>query len=405
MSASYKYTVVNSQGKRLQGVLTADNKNEAREELILQDYVVLELEETDDPVFRRQLFSFGVPAQELVFMTRQLSALLRAGVPILQAIKVCESQSQSHRLRIVLAEVQEDIRRGLSLSQALRKHSQVFDEVMLALIGAGEKGGALDQVLIRVSKMIQYELEVKKQIKSALRYPMVVLGFLVGAFFIILTYVMPRIIDLFASSNVELPWPTRACITMNTALHDYPLLIAIGLVVPVTALYLWIKTPAGKYFKDGLLLNIPYLGDLLLKGTLSRFAYIFSILSHSGVAMLTSMDILADVVQNMRIERALNLAKSRIEEGETMSVALQDSPYFNDLIISMISVGEQTGSLEEMMEEISSFYEEELKYSISKFTDVLPVFITVGMAIMVGFFVAAVFLPMFDMARLAGGMN
>ncbi len=355
-------------------------------------------------VAQKEFFS-KVKNRDIIIFTRQLSVLLKSGLPILEALGICSRQSLSHNLANIINGLQIEIKNGKSLSQALSQHPTVFNNIYCSLVKAGEETGALDAILNQLSQMIAYEEEVKKELKSALRYPTAVLFFLIGAFFIILTFVIPKMSNHFSKAGVELPLPTRICISLNNLISNHWFVFTLTAAL-LLALFIWFKrTPKGRYVYDKTILKIPYFGELITQSTMYRFSYIYSILSRSGISVLKSMDILSEVVGNTAVARDFIEIKNGVEEGVSVSSMIKQSPCFTEMMGSMIAVGERTGDMDKLLAEAADFYNVEMKYAIKRLTDVLPVVLTVIMAIMVGFFVLAIYLPLFEMSKVAGGMK
>ena len=403
---AFKYTAINSLGKTVKGVQESASKAELKIFLEKKELIPLEIftAESDPGARKRKMFS-SVSFNDLTVFTRQLSVLLKSGLPMMQGLGICAHQSTNPEFKKIILNMQDQISNGQALSQAIASYPSIFNRVYISLVRAGEESGALDQVLTRLAEMITYEQEVKKDIKGALRYPMAVLLFLISAFFIIVTYVIPKLAVNFNKAGVELPLPTRICMGLHKAIQNH-WFMAIMLLTGVIMGVIWFKNTArGSYLIDNLLIKTPYIGTLVTHSIMYRFAYIYRMLTQSGITVIKSMDILADVVGNAAVAKDFIDIKLGVEEGEPVSSLIQKSEHFTDMMGSIIAVGEKTGDMETLLNEASQYYYREMKYSLSKLTDILPVFLTIAMAIMVGFFVLAIYLPLFDISKVAGGMK
>ena len=403
---AFKYTAINSLGKTVKGVQESASKAELKIFLEKKELIPLEIftAESDPGARKRKMFS-SVSFNDLTVFTRQLSVLLKSGLPMMQGLGICAHQSTNPEFKKIILNMQDQISNGQALSQAIASYPSIFNRVYISLVRAGEESGALDQVLTRLAEMITYEQEVKKDIKGALRYPMAVLLFLISAFFIIVTYVIPKLAVNFNKAGVELPLPTRICMGLHKAIQNH-WFMAIILMTFVIMGFIWFKNTArGSYLIDNLLIKTPYIGTLVTHSIMYRFAYIYRMLTQSGITVIKSMDILADVVGNAAVAKDFIDIKLGVEEGEPVSSLIQKSEHFTDMMGSIIAVGEKTGDMETLLNEASQYYYREMKYSLSKLTDILPVFLTIAMAIMVGFFVLAIYLPLFDISKVAGGMK
>lgn len=403
---AFKYTAINALGKTVKGVQESSSKADLKVMLEARQLIPLEIFTAEaDPSKMRKGFFSAVPSNELTVFTRQMSVLLKSGLPMMEALGICGHQTSNVELKKVILNMQDQISNGQSLSQALALYPGVFNSVYISLVRAGEESGALDQVLTRLAEMITYEEEVKKDIKGALRYPIAVLIFLISAFFIIVTYVIPKLAANFNKAGVELPLPTRICIGIHHVIQNHWFLAIILLTALVISFIAFKNSAKGRYIIDHLLIKTPYVGNLVTQSIMYRFAYIYRMLTKSGITVVKSMDILADVVGNSAVAKDFVDIKLGVEEGEPVSNLIQKSDHFTDLMGSIIAVGEKTGDMETLLDEASQYYYKEMKYSLSKLTDILPVFLTIAMAVMVGFFVLSIYLPLFDISKVAGGMK
>ena len=404
--SSYRYEAIDDQGKTVTGVLEAQSLDQANDNLNSRGLVPLSISadvgSADSGWSARLSRAFNkVHPEELILFTKQLSTMLRAGIPALRVVDILESQTESPRLKEVCKRISEDIRAGSNLHRALARHSDVFSSLYSSMVLAGETSGALPQILQRLIYIITHEYKVKTEVRSVLQYPVIVLVALVSAFVALIMFVIPKFASVYRQAKIELPLPTRMCLALSRALNEnWPFLLA-GLVALVAGLCLTVRTKRGRYWWDRLKLSIPLVGPLLVKAALSRFASIFSILQASGIGILDAIKILSGTIGNVAIGRELEGVQTRLEQGHGIARPLMAAKYFTPMVINMVAVGEEAGNLDEMLREISDHYDAEVEYATRKLTTGMGPVLIVLMASLVGFFALAVYMPMWDLAKIA----
>ena len=342
-----------------------------------------------------------VKTPELILFTKQFKTLIRSGVPMLTILQVLEDQTEHKRLKSILGRIHQDIREGASLYDAFRRHPSVFSPLYCSMLRAGESSGALPEILDRLVYVIEHEHKVKSDIKSAMTYPIIVISFLTVAFFVLLVGVIPRFVTVFKTAGLTLPLPTRICIGLYEMLTQYWYVLAAVVAIAGIALFLYNRTDRGRLMRDTLLLQLPLAGKLLQKSALSRFASIFSILQASGVDILDAMDILSGTIGNQAIARQLEGIKDRLREGRGISGPLRQTKYFTPMVVNMVAVGEESGNLDTLLRDVAGHYDTEVEYATKKLADALAPILTVSLAVVVGFFALAIFLPMWDLTLKA----
>ena len=318
----------------------------------------------------------------------------------MQILQILQQQTENIKLKKILGKMQKDVNEGLSLHEAFKKHPKVFSVLYCSMVEAGEASGALPEILDRLTYIIEHEYKVKSDIKSALQYPIIVVSFLVIAFIVLLTFVIPKFVSIFSSAGLKLPLPTKICMALYEFMSNYWLLIIGSIFIFATLLVLSLRTKQGQFIKDSLLLKVPIVGQLLLKAAISRFASIFAILHSSGVDILDSMDILSGTIGNAAVSHEVEGIKNRLEEGRGIAGPLMAAKYFTPMVINMVAIGEETGNLQEMLQEAASHYDTEVEYSMRKMSEAIGPMLTVGLAAVIGFFALAIFLPMWDLTTM-----
>jgi len=341
-----------------------------------------------------------IKAPELIIFTKQFKTMLRSGVPMVKLLEVLQVQTENLNLRNIVGAMLKNIKEGASLYEAFKRHPKAFSPLYCSMIRAGEVSGALPNVLERLIYIMEHEDKIKSDVKSALQYPIIVLVFLFVAFFILLTFVIPKFIGIFTRAGIAIPLPTQICLYMYNFFVNYWVLI-VGAVATTLALAgYYLKTDQGKYLRDSLMMRIPVIGPLFIKAAMTRFASIFSILHSSGVAILDAMKILSGTIGNYAIAREFDRINERLEEGRGIAGPLKSARYFSPLVINMVAIGEESGRLEEMLHEISEHYDSEMEYSMKKLSETIGPILTIGLAAVIGFFALAIFLPMWDLTKM-----
>ncbi|OQX64270.1 MAG: general secretion pathway protein GspF [Desulfococcus sp. 4484_241] len=401
----FTYSALTESGSRISGELEAETAEAAANSLAGRGYIPLEVKRDGGSrplAFWDNIQNLISPvgSREIILFTKQLRTMLIAGVPIINILETLEAQTENRQLRNIIIEIGSDIKEGSSLYDAFRKHPSVFSNLYCSMIRAGESSGALVDVVSRLIYITEHEAKVKSDIRAAMFYPAIVVCFLAVAFFVLLMYVIPKFVSIFQRAGIVLPMPTRVCLFMYKAIStSWPYLL-VGIAVGGFLLLRYLKTEQGRLVRDSVLMRIPLIGELVVKGAMSRFASIFSILQHSGVPVLESLSILADALGNAVFARQIGSISEDVREGRGLSDALRNAKHFPPMVISMIAIGEESGNLEEMMAEIAVHYDAEVEYTTKRLSDSLGPFLTVALAIVVGFFALAIFLPMWDLTKM-----
>lgn len=402
----YLFKAINEDGKSISGEIQADSIQMALDLLARQGNIPESVKEKTSQaewwgIFRSiQHFDQRISTPELILYTKQFKTLLQAGVSILQIFQILEAQTDNKYLKIITVKMLDDIKEGTSLFKAFSAQKPAFSHLYCSMIKAGEESGSLPKILERLIYIIEHEEKVKNDIKSALRYPAIVLTFLGVAFLVLLTFVVPKFVGIFEKAGIELPMPTKVCMFLYTFLNQYWLYIIIFLSASLLGLFQFIKTEKGGFIKAKLMLKLPILGPVFVKSAMSRFSSIFSILQSSGITVLESLKILGDTINNAAISHELEQIKSLLEEGRGISKPLAQARYFTPMVVNMVAVGEESGNLDDMLQEISIHYDSEVEYATKGMSEAIGPLLIVGLAVVVGFFALAIFLPMWDLTKM-----
>ncbi|MFC1838884.1 type II secretion system F family protein [Thermodesulfobacteriota bacterium] len=402
----YFYKAINELGDTVSGTLESESKEKATE--LISDYgfipsfVVEESKRSGgfDLDAVKEKFT-RIKFQELILFTKQFRTMIRSGVPIINLLQVLENQTENIKLKRTISKISLDVRAGSSLYESISKYPNIFSGLYCNMIRAGEMSGVLAEVMDKLIYVLEHENKIKSDIRSALQYPFTVLIFLGVAFFILLTFAVPRFVSIFLKAGIELPLPTRVCMILYQFLTSYWYVI-IGLTVAIIlSLYFYIRTERGLYHKDTLILRFPVMGSLFVKAAMSRFASIFAILYDSGIPILESINILSTTIGNSAISYEFGKIREGVKGGRGIAVPLKSARFFPPMVVDMVAIGESAGRLSEMLRDISSHYDEEVDYAVKRLSDSIAPVLTVGLAVIVGFFALAIFLPMWDLSKLA----
>jgi type IV pilus assembly protein PilC len=403
---TFNYKAFNASGAAVSGVVEAESQQMAADMLFAQGYVPSSVKEkvidTGSGLWARLLrMTQKVPAKDLIIFTKQFRSMMHAGVPLMRLLQVLEAQTQNAALKRAIGDIAESVKEGSTLYTAMERNGHIFSPLYYNLVKAGEVSGSVPEVLSRLVYIIEHEAKIKSDIKSALQYPMMVLIALVGAFFILLTFVIPKFATMFGRAGLELPVPTQIALTLSKFINDYWYLGLGSLIALVVGLRYFLKTEQGQYIKDALLLKLPLVGPLFVKAIMSRFASIFAILQSSGVPIMVSMKVLTGAIGNQAVAVEFGKVRDQMHEGRGISVPLSQAKYFTPMVIDMIAIGEESGNLEEMLQQVAVHYDDEVAYSVKGMSDAIGPILIVGLAAVVGFFAMAIFMPMWDMTKLA----
>jgi type IV pilus assembly protein PilC len=344
-----------------------------------------------------------VTVKDLGVFTRQFSTMINAGLPLVQCLDILSSQLEKDYFKRVVSEVMVDVEGGATLGEALGKHPKVFSRLYVNMVEAGEAGGILDVILNRLARYLEKADALQRKVKSAMTYPTVVCVVALGATVFMLMFIIPTFAKMFTDFGGELPLPTKVVMGLSEFLRSYWYMLAGGLVAAVIAFKRFYATNVGKLRVDSLLLKIPVLGVVVRKSSVARFTRTLGTLISSGVPILNGLEITARTAGNKVVELAVLETKESISQGNTISEPLRKSGVFPPMVTQMIGVGEQTGALDEMLEKIANFYDDEVDTAVDSLTSVIEPVMIVVMGVIVGGMLVAMYLPMFKLISVVSG--
>ena len=392
---AFTYTARALNGDLRTATIDAPSRDEVVAQLRRQRLNVVKIDEAAQA--NKKKAGGKIKMRDIVIFTRQFSTMINAGLPLVQALDILAKQSENKALKDVTRAVVFDVESGHTVADALKKHPKAFTDLYVNMVAAGEAGGILDTILMRLATFMEKNDALVRKVKGAMIYPGVITGVAASAIVILLVFVIPTFEKMFASVGMALPLPTRVVIGASRFLQGYwwaVIAAVVGLVFSVKKYY---GTPDGKLSIDRMLLKMPVLGDVLRKSAVSRFTRTLGTLIGSGVSILDGLEITAKTAGNRVIQDAIMESRTSIAGGETISAPLQKSQVFPPMVISMIAVGEQTGGLDEMLSKIADFYDEEVDAAVGGLLALMEPIMIVFLGVVVGGMVVAMYLPIFDM--------
>jgi len=344
------------------------------------------------------LFKKKIKTKDVMLFTRQFSTMINAGLPLVQCLEILLSQQSNPTFKKTLSVIKQDVESGSTFADALKKHPGVFDDLYVNLVVAGEMGGVLDIILNRLAQYMEKTEALKAKVKSALTYPVVVLLVAVGVIALMMIFVIPTFQDMFKQFGSALPAPTQFVVNMSKFFRHYTMHM-VGVIILIALAFKWVKsTEKGKTIIDKIALNLPIFGVLLRKVAVAKFTRTLSTMISSGVPIIDGLEITSKTSGNKIVEDAIQSVKKSISEGKTMAEPLQNSGVFPGMVVQMVSVGEATGALDQMLSKIADFYDEEVDTAVSSLTSMLEPLLMVFLGGVIGGVVIAMYMPIFQMA-------
>src|SRR5829696_1780500 len=398
----YAYRALDKQGEIVQDKLEGSGEMAVAHELRQQGLLVIDVKEQS--VAQKDILApfKGIRLADLVVFSRQLATMINAGLPIVRALYILSEQTENPKLNDVVVAVRKDVEAGLSLSESLEKHPKAFSRLYVEMVKAGEIGGILDGVLLRLADQLERDQDLRRKIRSALTYPIVVLILAILAASFMLIFIVPVFAQMFQDLGGTLPLPTRICMLLSNILTSFwGILVYAGMALAVVLFLRWKKTEQGRKVWGRAVLRIPAkIGDVVKKATLARFARTLATLSAAGVPILQSIEITATSSGNWVVENALLKSRDAIREGIPIYKPLETEPVFPPMVTRMIAVGEETGDIDGMLTKIAEFYESEVDAAVKALTSIIEPIMIVVVGGIVGAIVISMYLPMFEIFKL-----
>lgn len=400
--ARFRYVGRTYSGKK-SGVLNAPSRNAALQELKGKGIRIIEFEEVEESIWSKDIvIGNAIKLQDYVIFLRQFATLIRAGVTIIDSIKILTEQTESKMLKKTLQAMEQDLREGISLSSSAKKHERIFTPMFVNLVEAGELGGNMEETLERLATHFEKQHYTQQKIKSALSYPLVVGLIALVAVIFLLTSVVPTFVDLFDSFGSELPPLTKFVLSASDFMQSFWWLVILLFIGIGFGLYFLKSNPVTKYYMDYILFKLPIFGKLLRKSAIARMTRTLSSLFSSSVPIFQSLTIVQKVTNNEVISKVLEESKQALERGESLTEPMKDHWVFPPLVTQMMAIGENTGSLDEMLSKVADFYEKEVDTATDQLKSIIEPLMIVVLAGIVGLIVASILIPMFEVFNHVG---
>jgi type IV pilus assembly protein PilC len=395
---NYRYVAFDQEGRRVEGQIDVIDEAAAEEVLWGQGFTVAKLAPARKQLTLYTAFPtfFGVKRADLIVFSQQLATLLASGIAILPALQMLSKQTAKRALRETLQEVVLSLEQGQSLSTALAAHPLAFPDIYTRTVTIGERTGNLEEVLRQLAGYLQREQTLMRKLRDALTYPVFVVMVAIGVVILMLTTALPPMVSLFESFATELPLPTRILIASSNFATSYGVYVLFGGLIVAVGSFLWLRQPAGRRVRDAVLLRVPLIGQVILQGQLARFARTASVLVRAGLPLSEVMELVVHTTTNVIVAETLDRARVALLSGRGLSDPLSAEKLFPSLLSQMVRVGEETGTLEENLETLASFYEEEVERRSQLLVSLAEPALTIFIAGMVGFIAVAMVMPMYS---------
>lgn len=400
-TVTFKYSVRDKAGKIVSGKLEGESRDAVAAKLRQMGYIVLDLNEDRLAKLTKIQFGTTIKPKEITIFARQFATMINAGLSLTKCLSILAGQAESKEMREVILQVGRDVEAGQSLSEAMAKHPKPFPPIFINMVRAGETGGVLDEVLLRVADQFEADASLKATIKSAMTYPIAMGSLVLIVLVAMMIFVVPTFQKMFSDMGGELPLPTRILVSISDGVRSWPGLIV--LVVGISGYVgfkLWVGTESGRFIWDGMKLRMPIIGGMVQKMALARFTRTFGTLVSAGVPILSALEIVAETAGNEVVARAVKKVRSAIKEGETIAKPLSESPVFPSMLVQMIAVGEETGALDAMLSKVADFYDEEVSTAVDGLTSLIEPLMMATLGVVVGGIVIALYMPMFQVITL-----
>lgn len=399
--ATFAYTVRDKAGRVAKGKLEGESKEAVQSKLTQMGYIILELDQQGGIAALNSItFGTGVKPKDVSIFSRQFSTMINAGLSLTKCLTILGGQTENSYLRNIIGQLGKDVEAGQSLSDSLGKHPKVFPPIFVNMVRAGETGGVLDEVLMRVADHFETELALKAKIKSAMTYPIAMGAMVIIILAAMMIFVVPTFEQMFSDMGGELPAPTQLLVNISHFVAGWKGIVTAVVATGLWFAFKWWSSGPGLFIWDNAKLTMPVFGNLTRKIALAKFTRTFGTLISAGVPILSALDIVADTAGNEVVAQAVKKTRSAIKEGETIAKPLSESKVFPSMLVQMIAVGEETGALDAMLNKIADFYDEEVSTSVDGLTSLIEPMMMASLGVIVGGMVIALYMPMFNVISL-----
>ena len=404
MAKTFAYRAKDYNGLVMTGSILAENENAVAIHIREKGYFITQIKEQGGVSSLRTFIDNlkSISLKEISIVCRLFSTMIDAGLPLISCLDVLIEQTDNPRMKKALQDVYKKVKEGETLSRSLGDHPRIFPDLMVNMVEAGEVGGVLDDVLGRLASHFEKEHKMNEKIKSAMTYPMVVSFMAVLAVIFILTFVLPTFVGMFAGMNKELPLLTRILLAISGFIRDYALVLVAGVIASIYGMIMAYRQEKYRKIIDAYTLHIPVVGMLTRKIGIARFSRTLSTLLHGGVPIITALEVVQKTIGNLSMMTALQQAQDGIKEGVGLATTLAQSKVFTPMVIQMVSIGEESGALDKMLEKIADFYESDVDDVVSRLSSIIEPVIIGVLGVVIGMIVIAIMIPMFDVITGTG---
>jgi type IV pilus assembly protein PilC len=395
----YKYKSISSNGRESEGLYVGDSESGLINMLRERKELIISIERDVQSEAQIEIFKKRVKKKDLALFCRQFYTMISAGLGIVPCLEILVSQTQNKTFNNAIADTYEEVQKGLTLSESMKKHNNVFPTILISMVEAGEVSGNLDTIMLRMAEHFEKENKIENKVKSSMVYPAVLAVVTVAVVIFMLVFIMPTFVGMFEGSGTELPGLTQMLINMSNSLKTYWYIYTAVIIAIVFGISMYKKSEEGTKFFDSLKLRLPVVKGTSTMLATSRFTRTLSTLMSSGIPLIQAMEVVSRVVNNSIIEERLISGIENIRKGVSLSRTVKDVGIFPPMVDSMIRIGEESGSLDSMLYKTADFYDEEVETSMQKLTSMIEPLMIVVMGLLIGFIVIAMYLPMFDMMK------
>ena len=399
--ATFRYSARDASGRVVAGAIDAETEVLVLGKLQEMGFFVTNLQRQSGGAVSLRRLDLGklrkVGMRELTVFTRQFATMVNAGLSMVRTLNILEQQTESAKLKTIVGDVRKHVEEGMTLSDALGQHPDTFSALTINMVRAGEIGGVLDDVLNRLAIFYEKDLSLRQKVRAAMTYPAAIFTFALGVIFFLVFFILPQFIGFFEGLDLQLPLPTRVLIFVTHALTGYWYVFLGGLLVSFWGLRVYIGTERGRFRWDRYKLRVPVFGPLLRKVTISRFTRTLGTLITSGVPIMQALEVVSKAVENKIVAQAIDSVRSSIREGESIALPLQNSGLFPPMVVQMTAVGEETGTLDGMLQKVADFYDAEVESTLTQLTSILEPLLIMFLGFVVGFIVLSFYMPLYQL--------
>lgn len=394
---TFRYRAINPEGKTVESLILAADQKVVVQQLQKLKMTPVSITSEKEHNYSERIESSKIDIASVLLFTKQLRTLIKTGIPIVTCLNVIKEQTQTEAFEKMIRTISKDIEEGSKLSDALSQFPKTFTPIYINSIKVGEASGTLEDILEQLAKFIEEDEKVKKEVKKALRYPVLVISGLFVAFIVFTTFVIPNFVPIFEMSGNDLPLPTKILMGIYYVIVNYGIFVLLAIIALISGFVAWSRTPQGRLSVDLIKLKLPIMGPLIQKVNISRFTKLFHTMNRTGIPIIKSFEIIKEALDNKVYQNEIEKVRADIIKGKSIASSLKQSPHFSKLLIIMIAIGEKSGSLDEMLGNVSSYYYQEVNESVENLTTLIEPIITVILGAMMIFLALAIFLPMWEM--------